>query len=61
LLIVHAGQDEIAPYAQGQRLFDLAPSPKHLLTLQGGHNDAQLNDYRTYQQGLRHFLQQYGG
>ena len=59
LLIVHAKQDEIAPYSHGQHLYDLAPSPKQLLPLQGGHNDAQLGDRLTYRQGLQSFIKQH--
>lgn len=56
VLIVHAKEDEIAPYAQGQELYQLASQPKQWLALNGGHNDAQLNDYRTYTHGLQAFL-----
>ncbi|MFO8025458.1 alpha/beta hydrolase [Thiohalophilus sp.] len=56
VLIVHAREDEIAPYEQGRELYRLAPSPSQWLALNGGHNDAQLNDYRTYTRGLQAFL-----
>lgn len=57
LLIVHGEQDEIAPYNQGLELYELASSPKQLLSLQGSHNTAQLYDYRTYREGLKQFLE----
>jgi len=56
VLIVHAREDEITPYQQGRRLYELAPDPRQLLTLQGGHNDAQMFDYVTYKNGLQAFL-----
>ncbi|MFP3873392.1 MAG: alpha/beta hydrolase [Thiohalophilus sp.] len=56
VLIVHAREDEIAPYTQGRELYRLAPQPKQWLALTGGHNDAQLNDYQTYTRGLQAFL-----
>ncbi len=40
LIIVHGTKDSIVPYAQGKALFDAAPEPKSLITIQGGdHND----------------------
>jgi len=59
VLIVHAKDDEIAPYEQGRQLYQLAPLPRQWLALNGGHNDAQLNDYLTYTRGLQDFLARY--
>lgn len=56
VLLVHGEQDEIVPYRHALSLYNQAPSPKQLLTLQGRHNDAQLNDYLKYRTGLRRFL-----
>lgn len=56
ILLVHGLQDEIVPYQQSLSLYARAPSPKQLLTLQGRHNDAQLNDYLKYREGLQRFL-----
>lgn len=39
LLIIHSPDDEIVPYAHGERLFAAAAEPKQFLTTQGGHND----------------------
>ncbi|MDZ7661165.1 alpha/beta hydrolase [Thiohalophilus sp.] len=56
VLFVHATEDAIAPYEQGRELYQLASQPKQWLALNGGHNDAQLNDYQTYTRGLQAFL-----
>ena len=39
LLIIHSPDDEIVPYAHGQRLFEAAREPKQFLETEGGHND----------------------
>jgi len=39
-LFLHAQNDEIVPFSQGQRLYDAAPNPKQFVPLSGGHNDA---------------------
>jgi pimeloyl-ACP methyl ester carboxylesterase len=44
LLILHGAQDRIVPYALGERLFDLANKPKHIVRfLDGGHEDLDAN------------------
>ncbi len=57
LLIVHSRDDEIIPFAHGQRLFAVANEPKQLLELRGGHNDGFLVSRHTYMDGLQTFLQ----
>lgn len=40
ILILHGRKDEVIPFAQGQALFDLAPSPKRFVIFpDGDHND----------------------
>lgn len=40
VFILHGDQDEICPVKFGERLYELAPSPKELYVVQGGrHND----------------------
>jgi len=40
VLVIHGTRDEIAPFAHGRRIFDLAPGPKEIVALEGGgHND----------------------
>jgi hypothetical protein len=40
VLVIHGTRDDIAPFAHGRRLHDLATGPRSLLALEGGgHND----------------------
>ena len=44
LLILHGVHDHIVPYAMGERLFELANKPKHIVRfLDGGHEDLDAN------------------
>jgi len=44
LLILHGVHDRVVPYAMGERLFDLANKPKHIVRfLDGGHEDLDNN------------------
>ena len=56
VLIVHARDDEIIPFAMGQKLFDAAPEPKAFLAIDGDHNTAFFYDRDRYVAGLREFL-----
>ena len=48
-LIVHGDQDEIVPFAMGQKLFDAAKMPKDFYPIRGaGHNDTYLVGGETY-------------
>lgn len=40
LLILHGVRDQVVPYAMGERMFELANKPKHIVRfLDGGHED----------------------
>lgn len=56
LLIVHSRDDEIIPFANGERLLAAANEPKQLLKLRGGHNDGFIVSGKTYIDGLESFL-----
>ncbi len=43
-LIMHASDDDIVPYAHGQRLYAAAQAPKEWVELKGGHMNAFLDD-----------------
>ena len=44
VLILHGLRDQVVPYAMGERLFDLANKPKHIVRfLDGGHEDLDAN------------------
>lgn len=56
VLIVHSKQDDIVPYALGERLFQAAKEPKNLLPISGGHNEGFLVSGKVYVGGLDAFL-----
>jgi uncharacterized protein len=44
LLILHGVRDQVVPYAMGERMFELANKPKHIVRfLDGGHEDLDAN------------------
>ena len=44
LLILHGVQDRVVPFAMGERMFELANKPKHIVRfLDGGHEDLDQN------------------
>ena len=56
VLVVHSRDDEIIPFDQGLRLFEVASEPKQFLELRGGHNDGFLVSGRRYLDGLDAFV-----
>jgi uncharacterized protein len=56
VLVLHSSGDEIAPYAQGKRLFEAAKEPKQFVELRGDHNNAYLTSKRAYMKGFDSFL-----
>ena len=57
ILIVHAENDEIVPFRQGQRLFEAAPVPKEFYAVKGAHhNDLYLVGGKGYLDALGRFL-----
>ena len=57
--IVHSPDDEIIPYEQGRRLYQLARFPKEFLTIRGSHNTGFLDSREEYINGLHGFLVKY--
>ena len=55
-LFIHSRDDEIAPFAMGQRLFDTAAEPKSFLETRGDHNSGFLGSGAIYVDGLAGFL-----
>ncbi|MFH1208471.1 MAG: alpha/beta hydrolase [Candidatus Omnitrophota bacterium] len=55
-LILHSQDDEIVPYALGEKLFEAAGPPKRFLRIRGGHNTAFLESERAYLDGIGDFL-----
>lgn len=60
LLVVHSREDELIPFAHGQRLFDAAPSPKTLLLIAGSHNEGFRQSLALYRAGLERFIRSLG-
>ena len=58
LLILHSTEDEIIPYSHAQELLAIAPEPKKLVPLRGGHNDAIFVSGDIFEQALKEFLRQ---
>lgn len=56
VLVIHSRDDEIIPYAHGQRLFEAAREPKRMLELRGDHNGGFWVSREVYESGLRAFL-----
>lgn len=54
-LFIHATDDEIIPYAHGQRLFEMAEGHKAFLTVTGGHEKAFETDRERYYTAFRAF------
>lgn len=57
VLVAHSRDDDIVPYAHGQRLFAAANEPKAFLDLAGGHNDGFIFARREWVASLRRFLE----
>jgi uncharacterized protein len=56
VLIIHSPHDEIIKYRHGKALFKLAPEPKELHSLGGGHNDCWFVDQKNYGNIFKKFL-----
>lgn len=56
LLLLHARDDQVIPFAHGQHLLALARAPKRLVPLQGGHIVPNEADRARYEGALRAFL-----
>ncbi len=55
-LIIHSVEDEIVPYALGEKLYEAAGVPKKFLKLNGSHNTAFLDSEKEYRDGIKSFL-----
>jgi hypothetical protein len=56
VLVLHSPNDDIVPYAQGRRLFEVVTGPKQFIELRGDHNTAFLISEKNYVKGLGRFL-----
>lgn len=56
LLLLHARDDEVIPFAHSERLLALAHAPKRLVALTGGHIVPNERDRTRYEGALREFF-----
>ena len=56
VLVLHSPQDEIMPYALGERLYQAARAPKRFQELRGDHNGGFMLSQPGYERGLAAFL-----
>lgn len=56
LMVLHSREDDIIPFAMGERLYHEANEPKVFYEMQGGHNAGFLLSQPGYGQALRSFL-----
>ncbi len=55
-LFIHSKNDEIIPFKLAVKLFDLAPRPKELVEITGGHNTAFLDSKEKYISSISSFI-----
>ena len=58
-LFIHSPQDEVVPFKLGKKLFDAAPDPKELLSIQGNHNEGFFQSQELYIQGIEQYLKKW--
>jgi fermentation-respiration switch protein FrsA (DUF1100 family) len=56
VLIAHSRDDEIVPFAHGERLFAAASGRKSMLEMRGGHNDSFLFSQQSWVRTVGEFL-----
>lgn len=59
VLVIHSKGDEMIPWQQGRKIYEMAGEPKLWLEITGGHNDGFMASYETYTRGLHGFLKKY--
>jgi fermentation-respiration switch protein FrsA (DUF1100 family) len=57
VFVLHGERDEIVPFSQGKRIFELAPEPKRFYKIpDAGHNDTYVMGGLPYWQAWRDFI-----
>ena len=59
VLIAHSRDDDIIPFAHGQKLFATAGEPKQFLEMRGGHNEGFIFMREEWVRALASFLERY--
>lgn len=57
-LFLHSPEDEVIPYAHGQRLFEAAREPKRFVSVKGGHEYAFRADAAVYYGAIAQLLRE---
>ena len=58
-LIIHSPDDEIIPFAQGLKLFEILKGPKAFLEIRGSHNRGFIDSLAVYEPGIDTFIRRY--
>ncbi len=58
VLMMHSPEDEVIPYALGERLYRAANEPKYFHRLKGDHNTGFLQSQPAYEQVIQRFLEE---
>ncbi|HEX9627963.1 MAG TPA: alpha/beta hydrolase [Acidiferrobacterales bacterium] len=61
VLVLHSPDDEIMPFALGERVFQAARAPKDFVRLRGDHNSGFLASQPEYTRALAGFLARHAG
>ena len=61
VLVLHSPEDEIMPFALGEKVYAAAGEPKRLVKLQGDHNGGFLLSQPGYERELDDFITRYLG
>ena len=56
VLVAHSPDDEIIPFALGQRLYLAAHEPKRFLTMKGSHNTGRDESGKAFEQAVKTFI-----
>jgi fermentation-respiration switch protein FrsA (DUF1100 family) len=59
VLIAHSPDDEMIPFAMGQKLFLAAREPKRFVTLRGSHNTGREESGKTFEEEVVAFLKEH--
>ncbi len=59
VLVVHSRDDNVVPFAQGQRLFELIRAPKQFMEIRGSHGGGKFFSKEVYGPALKKFLDEH--
>lgn len=59
VLIAHSRDDDVVPFAHGQKLFAAANEPKEFLEMRGGHNDGFIFSREEWVRAVGSFLERH--